>query len=235
MKFYFLEIKNRFILVLILQVSTFLSLYSYKEAVLFLAISPIVNLDYPSRNFIFTGVTEPLTAYLILTYFVNVQLTLVFTFYQLVFFLASGLYGIELKRVFQFIKLSSFLLVSSCMLANLLLIPWSWLFFFDFYKNNYGAALGTHLEFKLLEYLEFYTSFHWIILAYFQLTALLLLFVSSRRLTIGRIRESRKVLFFAFFLLSALVCPDIFSFITFVVCLLGSYEFYVVVKLLRFG
>lgn len=235
MKFYFLEIKNRFTLVFILQVSTLLSLYYYKEATLFIAISPVVGPGDPSRNFMFTGVTEPLTAYLIITYFINVQLTIVFALYQLVFFLTSGFYGVELRRVFKLLKFSSALLVSSSIAANLVTVPVSWLLFLDFYRINYGVALGTHMEFKLLEYLKFYVSFHCITLIYFQLTGLLFLLVNYRQMTLKRIGESRKALFLAFFFLSALVCPDVISLIAFAGVMIAAYEFHIIVKLLRSG
>nr|WAJ48188.1 hypothetical protein CCFAOBFC_00003 [Haslea ostrearia] len=62
---YYIELKNRFLLLLTTWISTLLVSYIYKEILLFIIIEP--SLNYSSQNmlyFIFTNVTEIFTVYL---------------------------------------------------------------------------------------------------------------------------------------------------------------------------
>jgi Sec-independent protein secretion pathway component TatC len=233
-KRYFYEIKNRLTLIFVLQISIVLSLYYYKIAMLFIIVTPILDISDSSINFIFTGVTEPISAYLIITYFINAQFLFLFILHQFFCFSSTGFYRLELKRISTFLKLVFLIWLLSTVVANLFLIPWSWLFFLDFYTTTYGIAFNTYLEFKLIEYLEFYISFHWANFLYFQFTGLLFSSISFRRTTIKLVRKSRKAVLFSFFCISALLCPDVVSQLIFVGVLIATYELHIVFQLLRF-
>jgi sec-independent protein translocase protein TatC len=233
MKFYFLEIKNRLILMFILQISTLLSLYYYKIFVLFIFVSPIFKLG-ESSYFIFTSVTEPLSVYLNLTFFINKQLLLAYFLYHFFIFLLPAFYKLEFKNLFLLSKTIFVAWVLSAFIANLVLIPWTWLFFLEYYTTGCGLTLNTYFESKLVEYLSFYKSFYWVNFLYFQFIGVIFFLLNLPKTTLKFIKKYRKISFFLFFILAAIVCPDAYSQLIFVAVLISTYELSLFGKLLSF-
>ena len=81
---YFLEIRNRSFLLLYGWVFTATISYFYKETVLFLLIKPINSILI---YFIFTSITEILSTYLKLIYFLSNQIFLICFVYHILMFL----------------------------------------------------------------------------------------------------------------------------------------------------
>jgi sec-independent protein translocase protein TatC len=235
MKLYFSEIKNRLILVFILQSSTLLSLYYYKISVLFTFVSPILKLGESMLYFIFTSVTEPFSVYLNLTFFINKQLVIVYFLYHFFIFLLPALYKLEFKNLFLLNKILFIAWVFSAFVANLVLIPWTWLFFLDFYSTGCDTNFNTYFESRLVEYLDFYTSFYWVNFLYFQFIGVLFFVLNLPKTTLKFVTKYRKIFFFFFFLLAAIVCPDACSQLIFVAVLISTYELSLFGKLLNFG
>lgn len=233
MRSYFLEIQNRLILVFILQISTLFSLYCYKTCVLFTVISPIIQ-SGESMHFIFTGVTEPFSVYLSLTFFINNQLSVAYFIYHSFIFLLPAFYKLEFRNMFLLSKVIFVFWVLSAFAANLVLIPWTWLFFLEFYSSSYDLIFNTYFESKLLEYVNFYISFYWVNFLYFQFIGVLFFLLNLPKTTLKFIQKYRKIFLFLFFLISALVCPDVFSQLIFVLFLISTYELSLFGKLLNF-
>lgn len=234
MRFYFVEIKNRLILVFILQVSTLLSLYYYKTCVLFTVVSPVTQLDESMHYFIFTSVTEPFSVHFNLTFFINKQLSIAYFLYQFSIFLLPAFYKLEFLNIFLFSKITFVFWVLSAFAANLVVIPLTWCFFLEFYNSSCSITLNTYFEFKLLEYLNFYTTFYWLNFLYFQFIGLLFFLLNLPKMTTKFIQKYRKIFLFMFFLISAIVCPDISSQLIFVSVLISTYEISIFSKLLSF-
>ena len=96
---YFLEIKNRLILLLITWISTILISYFYKETLLFIIIQPNLFININEHldffYFIFTDVTEVLSVYLKLVMFLSFQTLYIYITYHLFVFLSSAFFYLE--------------------------------------------------------------------------------------------------------------------------------------------
>jgi len=79
---YFLEIKNRLILLLLTWFSTISASYLYKETLLFIIVQPksftSLNEDLAFFYFIFTDITEILSTYLKLIMFLSTQIFFIY-------------------------------------------------------------------------------------------------------------------------------------------------------------
>lgn len=203
-------------------------------SVLFIVVSPILKFGEPIFYFIFTSVTEPFSVYLNLTFFINKQLVLVYFLYHCLIFLLPAFYKLEFNNVFLLSKILFVAWVLSAFIANLALIPWTWLFFLDFYNTGCDNILNTYFESKLVEYLNFYTSFYWVNFFYFQFIGVFFFVLNLPKTTLKFIKKYRKIFFFFFFLLAAIMCSDVCSQLIFAVVLISTYELGLFGKLLNF-
>ena len=82
LKLYFLELRSRFLLVMLLWILTFVASYYCKETLLYLIIKPYIKL-YPNElhYFIATDITEIFSSYVFISLFVSNQLTVFFILY----------------------------------------------------------------------------------------------------------------------------------------------------------
>ena len=93
---YYIEIKNRFSLLLTCWLFTLTTCYFYKETLLFILIN---SSSYTEQYFIFTDISEIFYVYLQLTVFVSNQVTLLMLLYHNIIFLSSGLYKSEYEKL----------------------------------------------------------------------------------------------------------------------------------------
>ena len=94
---YFLEIKNRLILLLLTWLSTILVSYFYKETLLFIVVQSNtfinVNEHLAFFYFIFTDVTEILSVYLKLIMFLSSQIFFIYLIYHFFFVFKPGTFS----------------------------------------------------------------------------------------------------------------------------------------------
>ena len=150
---YYIELKNRFILLLFTWVFGLFICYLYKDSLLFLLVNSSQYLNSTRENsyFIFTNVSEVFYVYLELIFFITNQTVMLMFSYHLLLFLASGLYK------FEFLKLSSalkFFIISwflSILLLYKFMIPYTWEFFLSFQQaENASQTVNFFLKQKLL-------------------------------------------------------------------------------------
>jgi sec-independent protein translocase protein TatC len=235
---YYLEIRNRIILLFLTWLFTAFICYLYKEVILFFILNSTnvveSTMDYPvaSNYFIFTDVTEIFYVYIKLILFISNQIVLFNFFYHFLMFLSSGLYRFEYNNLYFFIKISFFIFILSIVLLNVVLMPLSWDFFLNFQNNNF-KPIPFFFEAKISEYLTYYINLYYLCLLNGQFSLLLLVSVSSFSKNVTRIKNLRKVFYYIFVVISTLTTPpDVFSqlFISFV--LIFIYEIIIFFKLL---
>jgi sec-independent protein translocase protein TatC len=221
---YFLEIKNRIILLLITILSTLFMSYLYKETLLFLITQPerlmFNNNSSSVFYFIFTNVTEILSVYVQLITFLGFQAFLFFTFYHCFVFFSPAMFKSEYCFLFTFFKVSTTVWLFSAMVANFLLIPITWDFFFSFQKLFSDTFVNLHFEAKLTEYLDFYILIYYLSLMYFQIFTVFFFFFNYMSNKIKIIQQCRKIYYYFFIIFSTFISPpDLISqfFVSFVI------------------
>ena len=149
---YYLEIKNRLLLVFFTWISVLITCYCFKEPLLFVFIHLIKHYNQLGHTpyFIFTDVSEIFQVYLQLIFFVANQTLIIMVIYQILMFLTLGLYTFEyvqLKSIFQIWLLTW---ICSILLLKEFILPFSWSFFMSFQETNDNlqpASFFLKLEF----------------------------------------------------------------------------------------
>lgn len=234
---YYLEIKNRSILLLVGWTSTILVSYVFKEVLLFIFTKQNTSLKVYANEvfyFIFTDVTEIFSAYITLILFVGNQVIILYLCYHILVFVALGLYKFEYNYLVFIFKTCLFLFSISIVIFNKVLFSFSWNFFLSFQHFVTLKSLTLHFEAKLSEYLNFYITFYYICTLYFQTFLLLILFFDYFKNELKIIKRFRKFFYYFFVVFSTLVTPpDVVSQIILSFSIILSYEilvFYLILK-----
>ena len=236
-KKYYLELKNRFTLLLFTWLFGIFICYLYKDALLFLLIesSKHSTLTQEQSYFIFTNVSEVFYVYLELIFFVANQTVILMLFYHLLLFLATGLYNFEfirLKNALQFFIISW---VCSIILLYKFVIPYTWEFFLSFQQTeNDSQTINFFFEAKIAEYLKYFIDLYYICLLNCQLLAVVILVLTNLSKTYEKIKSFRKLFYFVFVIFSTLTTPpDIVSQAALSLVLILIYELLVFTNFLR--
>lgn len=213
---YFLEIKNRFFLLLLTWLSTFIVSYAYKETLLFLIVNPDKfinsNTNSPMFYFIFTNVTEIFTVYIELISFLTGQIIIFYIVYHCFIFLTPALFKKEYTLLYLLIKIIVFVWLFSIFISNNLVIPLTWSFFYSFHDLISAKFMTLHFEAKINEYLEFYILMYYLCVVYCQIFTIFFFFLSYVNNKSKIIKKFRKLYYYFFVVFSALISPpDIFS------------------------
>ena len=157
---YYLEIKNRILLIGLTWVLSAVVCYYYKEIILFYILNSTNNtnpnsfiLDY----FIFTNVTEIFQIYIKITFFLSNQIFLLYLFYHFFMFLSSGLYVPEYKNLSIFLQVLFGSYIISVLFLNSFIISLSWNFFLSFQTTD-SKSFFLFFEAKISEYISFYIN-----------------------------------------------------------------------------
>ena len=228
---YYLEIKNRIILIVITWLFTLFMCYLYKEIILFFILSSTHSFQsiFESQKeeynyFIFTDVTEIFYVYIDLVLFIANQVILFNFFYHFLMFLSPSLYKFEYKKLYFFIRISFLIFIISIIALNVFLMPLSWNFFLNFQNNNFNF-IPFFFEAKISEYLVYYINFYYLCLLNGQFSLFMLLYISSFSKNVMEIKKLRKFFYLLFFITSTLVTPpDVISQLVFSFILIFIYE-----------
>lgn len=231
---YYLEIKNRLLLICLTWFFTLFVCYVYKETLLFLSLT---NVDLLSCNnvvfyFIFTDVKEVFSVYLKLIFFVSKQVFIFYFIFHILAFISLGLYKFEYKYL-KFIFFSGiFFWFFGFFLLNKFLLPFSWNFFLSFQSLT---SLNLYFEAKLDEYLDFYIFFYYFCTFYCQIFVLLVFFFEYINTNLDLIKKFRKISHYIFVLFSTLVTPpDIISQILFSFIIIVIYELLIFFNIFKY-
>jgi Sec-independent protein secretion pathway component TatC len=100
---YYLEIKNRFLLLFLTWISTVFVCYIYKEILLFSCLTKVYLFSQSNAifYFIFTDVKEVFSVYLQLVFFVGYQVFIFYLISHSLAFISLGLYKFEYRYLKQ--------------------------------------------------------------------------------------------------------------------------------------
>jgi sec-independent protein translocase protein TatC len=234
---YYLEIKNRILLLFVTWISLLVVCYYFKEPLLFVFINS--NTYYNELNnlsyFIFTDVREIFYVYLQLMFFIANQITICMLFYHSLMFFALGLYNSEFIQLQSTFKLFITVWLLSVILLKEFVVPFSGSFFLSFQNTNYSLQpTSFFFEARIVEYLNYFINLYYICLINCQMLALLTLVVNhvSERKKI--IQSFRKLFYFLLVVFSTLTTPpDVASQIIVSLSLIIMYELLIFTKYLK--
>lgn len=232
---YYLEIKNRLVLLFVGWLSTILVSYIFKEALLFIFTKQNMSFtgDAPFY-FIFTDVTEVFSVYMTLIFFIGNQVAILYLCYHTIIFIALGLYKTEYKYLVFIFKTCISLFFFSIVIFNKVLFSFSWDFFLSFQNFITLKSLTLHFEAKLSEYLNFYITFYCICILYFQTFLLLIFFFDYFKTELEIIQRFRKFFYYCFVVFSTVITPpDVLTQIILSFSIIFSYEILVFYILFR--
>jgi sec-independent protein translocase protein TatC len=234
---YYVEIKNRLLLLGLAWVSVVLVSYIFKEVLLFLITKQ--NSDFVSYTeeifyFIFTEVTEIFYAYIMLIFFFGTQTFFLYFFYHILIFISLGLYKYEYKYLIFIFKTGILIYIFSVIIFNKILFPFSWNFFLSFQNFDILKSLTLYFEAKISEYLNFYITFYYICVLYFQIFVLLILMFDYFKNSLEIIKRFRKFLYYFFVIFSTFITPpDVSSQLILSISIIFSYEILVYYSILK--
>jgi sec-independent protein translocase protein TatC len=236
---YYTEIKNRTLLVLFAWLFCLNICYYYKETILFILVNSnnsLLELDN-KPYFIFTNVTEVFYVYFELILFIANQIALIMLIYQVLMFLALGLYQFEfLKLKFAFQVFTLTWLFSFLLLLNVI-VPFSWNFFLSFQENiSNPQSINLFFEAKLSEYLQYFIGLYYVCLINCQFLTILVITLTNLSEKLKKTKIFRKLFYLVFVVFSTIVTPpDVLSQIWISSFLILLYEFLILLREIKFN
>lgn len=224
---YFIEIKNRLILVMFSLITFLIITYCYKEILLFLLIKPslLKNVNVGIFYVIFTNINEIFSTYAKLIFFLTFQIFGFFLIFHFFNFLFRSFYKKEYLFCVKFLKICFITWICSLYLTDFFLISLTWDFFFYFKTSISYQFISIHFEPKIIEYLEFCIFLYSTCIFYSQFFAILLFIIFYFTNNSKFIKKFRKLYYYSFLIFSTLITPpDIFSQIFLGLSLIFSYE-----------
>lgn len=232
---YYLEIKNRTLLILLTWLSVLTICYCFKESLLFVFInSNKYSIETEATPyFIFTDVSEIFYVYLHLIFFLANQITVLMLLYHSLMFLTLGLYKFEYIHLRSAFKLFFLAWVCSIILLKELVIPLSWSFFLSFQKTTL-QPICFFFEARIMEYLTYFINLYYVCLINCQVFAVLTFFLNNFSNNTKTIKKFRKLFYFIFIIFSTLTTPpDIISQIFMSCGLITIYELLIFLRYLK--
>lgn len=232
---YYLEIKNRIMLLFLTWASLLVICYYFKEPLLFIFINSNKYSIGDMSYFIFTDIGEVFYVYLHLIVFIANQITVLMLFYHILMFLTLGLYQSEYTQLEFTFKVFIITWVCSIILLKELVVPFSWAFFLSFQEtDNILQPTTFFFEARIVEYLNYITNLYYICLVNCQVLALLTLLLTNLSEEVKTIKTFRKLFYFIFMIFSTITTPpDIISQIIMSLSLITIYELLVFLKYLK--
>lgn len=229
---YFLEIKNRLILILISGFFMFLVCYFYKEVLLFLITQPYYSFSNSLPYFIFTNATELFSVYIKIIGLFSIHVVFWYFLYHFFIFIGLAVFNYEYQYLTIIVKSMFFLWVCSVFILTYWLVPLTWTFFLNFQDKLIQQTV--HFEARLSEYLEFYISVYYVSILYCQTFSIFAFFIFNIPNFKNNFKRYRK-LYYYFFLIFATILspPDLFSQVTIFLLLILLYEFLLIFLLFK--
>lgn len=232
---YYIELKNRFFLLITAWVVTIIVCYFYKEVLLFLLIkanTEVYNLK--SFYFISTGLMDIFQVYLKLSYFLSNQFLIFIIFYHVLLFMAPALFSYEYKMFKTFVLNFCLYFFLNLFILNYFLIPKIWNFFFSFQNDYLISNVNIFFEAKITDYLDFYINVYFLTICLSQFFLVIITILNFIKNRITFIINTRKAFYFFFLIMATVITPpDILSQICLVVFFILFFElsvFFVILK-----
>ena len=231
LKVYFLEIRNRIVLICFSWILVFFICYHYKETLLFLVVKPLLKISPEVCNyFIATNITEIFSSYVLISFFIGNQLTIYIVFGQVLGFISPALYSYEYKKLRNLVFFSFLLWFLNIVVINSFMFSYVFNFFLSFQNTALNTFTLVHFEVRIFEYLNLYRRMFYFTAFSFQIFLFIFVFLSNLSNKIRFISKYRKVFFFSFFFIATIISPpDIFSQLFLGFSFLFIFEFLIVI------
>lgn len=218
-----LEIKNRFILLILTWTFTFITSYFYKEVLLF-SITQLHN-SSTTFYFIFTSITEIFSVYIKLTVFLSFQVISLYAVYHFFLFFVPATFKFEYRYLSKILQMVIGLWVFVTLFVHFFLVPLTWNFFLSFFSSTSAHSINLHFEARLSEYLSFYIEIYYVCIFSLQIFMILFFFFSYNKINENYIKKFRKLYYYLFILISTILSPpDILSQIVISFFIICAYE-----------
>jgi len=200
---HFYELKKRLQLSLAFLLGAFIFSYLQKKRLGFILIKPL-NHASQHLDLIYTALPESFLAYLKISLFTALILSIPFFSYQAYLFISPGLHNFE-KKFFKIICLCiPILFWSACFFVYFCIIPIVCKFFLSF-----GIKEGFHVLFqgKIEEYFSFITNLMLIFGVVFQLPIALIVLFLLKIITLQGMIEKRRIFIVTTFVIGGILTP----------------------------
>nr|QYB23232.1 Sec-independent protein translocase component TatC [Lithodesmioides sp. mgcode 4] len=213
---YFIELKNRLILISGMWSCLIIVSYTNKETLLFIIVSPwltLINLDN-SVYFISTNLTEIFVTYMQISYFISNQLTFIYILYHMIVFVIPGLYCKEYKLIKNKYFAFTLIFLFFVNFFNKLIVPNVCSFFLKLQKILNNQIFTLYFEAKINEYLNLYIVLYkfcfFFFCSFITLLTLSEYLISNNSLSFSK--NYRKYYYLLFISISTFISPPDFNF-----------------------
>ena len=206
-KIYFTEIYYRVTVLFFTWVLNFITLFTYKEQIVYMLGQHQQNL-FP--YFISTNLTETLMVFFKLSLFLAFYFSYPIVLVQIALFLLPGLHKYEYITIRNFLFVSIFSYIITTYLTYQIFLPYCWKFFNSFQLKAEESLVSIHLETRIADYLSFFLESFLVLNLAFHIFLIFVFLLHRVRLNF--IIEQRKLFYLFFFIFATIVTPpDIIS------------------------
>lgn len=228
-KEHFLELRKRFLVVLVFFSVAFLLCYYFSDNIYSFILKPLAEIpNTTERRVIYTGMTEAFVTYLRLSFWTAFLLILPVISYQLYCFIAPGLLKNEKKIILPTLIIAPLLFYLGGLSVFYLIIPNAWKFLLKF--ENQSSLVPIVLEARVSEYstiiIQLVTAFG---LA-FELPIIMLVLSVAGLVSAQELKKKRRFSIVIIFTIAAIVTPpDVLSQIALAIPLIVLYEVSIII------
>ena len=227
-----LELKNRFLLLLLSWFTITIGCYCYKEIILFYVIK---TFEPKKFYFIITDVSELFNIHIKLSLFAANQTVLLLIIYHVLMFIAPGCYQKETKILKKITKIIILIVIVSFNLTHFIFVPLMTDFFSKFQQNiNNYSFIQMFFEAKLAEYIHFYINIYFLSLLNILGMVIVISVVQSANNNYAGMKRMRKFFYLIFLIFATLTTPpDIISQLAVTSVIILLYETTTIIKHMR--
>ncbi len=206
---HFLELKKRLLCVIFFFLLAFIGSYLLRESCAHVLIKPLMRIQGGSVKIIYTALPEAFLAYLQLSLFSALIITIPFISYQVYAFVAPGLYNFEKAIAKVLFILAPMLFMSACFFVYFLIMPLAWSFFLEF---GFIKDVPITFEAKISQYFDLIIKLMLSFGAAFELPIILIMLFLLKIVSLqGMIKKRRIAIVINFILAAFLTPPDVLT------------------------
>ena len=223
-KEHFIELKNRFLKIMVLFIVFFWVSYVYRENLYEFFLKPLMDLSTETnRKIIYTGLAEAFFSYIKLSVFVSFSMIFPFISYQIYAFISPGLHSFEKKVVLTMLVFSPTLFYCGGFFVFYVVMPRAWEFFLSYESSN--MVLPLVMEARISEYLSLVMQLTIAFGVAFQLPIIMIILGVIGVIDSNSLKNKRRVAIVIIFIVAAIFTPpDVISQIALAIPLLFLYE-----------